>query len=177
MAGPLFAALDHWPVGDLPQCLRKLTLRLFDHCVAGSVVALEHAIDGHYMEHQDAPLEAGQAGVSMDGTVYNLHHAVDLNCHAVGSPNEVNGSQPGHFRPRLRVVLVGIEVEHYSDDVLAFPEMDLLVRMNNLDLNWRESLLSSPRCFTHNFHPNTPSLATQDMQDLVRYQPIAVCIG
>jgi hypothetical protein len=74
-------------------------------------------------------------------------------------------------------VLVGIEVEHYSDDVLAFPEMDLLVRMNNLDLNWREFLLSSPRCFTHNFHPNTPSLATQDMQDLVRYQPIAVCIG
>src|SRR5450759_525132 len=90
----------------------------------------------------------------MDGTVYNLHHAVDLNCHAVGSPNEVNGSQPGHFRPRLRVVLVGIEVEHYSDDVLAFPEMDLLVRMNNLDLNWRESLLSSPR---YSAHPSIPT--------------------
>src|ERR1035437_6762669 len=154
MAGLLFTALDHRPVGDLPQCLRKLTLRLFDHCVAGSVVALEHAIDGHHMEHQDAPLEAGQAGVTMDGTLYNLHHAVDLNRHTVGSPNEVNGSQPGHFRPRLRVVLVGIEVEHYGDDVLALPEMDLLVRMNNLDFNWREPLLSSLRYFAH---PSIPT--------------------
>src|ERR1035437_5517964 len=154
MAGPLFAALDHWPVRDLPQCLRKLTLGLTDHCVAGSVVALEHAIDGHHMEHQDAPLEAGQAGVTMDGTVYNLHHAVDLNRHTVGSPNEVNGSQPGHFGPRFWVMLVGIEVEHYGDDVLALPEMDLLVRMNNLDLNWRESLLSSPR---YSAHPSIPT--------------------
>src|SRR5450756_3153402 len=92
------------------------------------------------MEHQDAPLEAGQAGVAMDGTVYNLHHAVDLNRHTVRSPNEVNGNQPGHFGPRFWVMLVGIEVEHYGDDVLALPEMDLLVRMNNLDLNWRESV-------------------------------------
>src|ERR1019366_7580012 len=154
MADPLFAALDHRPVGDLPQCLRKLTLGLTDHCVAGSVVALEHAIDGHHMEHQDAPLEAGQAGVTMDGTVYDFHHAVDLNCDTVWGPNEINGSQPGHFRPRLRVMLVGIEVEHYGDDVLALPEMDLLVRMNNLDLNWRESLLSSPR---YSAHPSIPT--------------------
>ena len=164
MAGPLFAALDHWPVRDLPQCLRKLTLGLFDHGVPWSVLALEHAIDGNHMEHQDAPLEAGHAGVTVDGTVYDFHHAVDLNRHTVRSPNEVNGSQPGHFGPRFWVMLVGIEVEHYGDDVLALPEMDLLVRMNNLDLNWRESLLSSPRYFAHNFHPNTPSLATQDMQ-------------
>src|ERR1039457_495094 len=27
-----------------------------------------------------------------------------------------------------------------------------------------EALLFSPRYFAHNFHPNTPSLATQDMQ-------------
>src|SRR5665647_724333 len=154
MAGPLFAAFDHRPVGDLPQCLRKLTLGLFDHGVPWSVLALEHAIDGHHMEHQDTFLEAGQASVTVDGTVYDFHHAVDLNCHAVGSPDEVNGSQPGHFRPRLRVMLVGIEVEHYGDDVLALPEMDLLVRMNNLDLNWRESLLSSPRYFAH---PSIPT--------------------
>src|ERR1035437_2844874 len=94
----------------------------------------------------------------MDGTVYNPHHAVDLNRHTVGSPNEVNGSQPGHFRPRLRVMLVGIEVEHHGDDVLALPEMDLMVRMNNLDLNRYESLLSSPRCFAHPSIPTRPCL-------------------
>src|ERR1035437_10028960 len=154
MAGPLVAALDHWPVGHLPQCLRKLTLRLFDHCVAGSVVALGPAIAGHHMEQQETPLEAGQGGVTMDGTVYNFQHAVDLNCDTVWGPDEINGSQLGHFRPRLRVMLVGIEVEHYGDDVLALPEMDLLVRMNNLDLNWRESLLSSPR---YSAHPSIPT--------------------
>jgi hypothetical protein len=41
--------------------------------------------------------------------------------------------------------------------------MDLLVRMNDPDFNRRESLLSSPRYFAHNFHPNTPSFSTQDM--------------
>ena len=76
---------------------------------------------------------------------YDLQHAVDLNRDTVGSPDEVNGSQPGHFGPRLRVVLVGIEVEHYRDYMLAFFKVDLLVRMNDLDFNWRESLLSPSR--------------------------------
>src|ERR1035437_5291674 len=106
------------------------------------------------MEHQDAPLAAGQAGVTKDGTVYDFHHAVDLNCDTVWGPDEINGSRLGHFRPRLRVMLVGIEVEHYGDDVLDLPEMDLLVCMNNLELILRESLLSSPR---YSAHPSIPT--------------------
>src|SRR5450432_2038623 len=54
--------------------------------------------------------------------------------------------------------LLGFEVEHHGDDVLAFPKVDPLVGMNNLDLNHLnrdESLLVAPRCFAHKLHPNT----------------------
>ena len=84
MAGPLFAALNQRPVRDLLQCLGQLPLGLVDHGVPRPVLALEHAVDAYHVEHQDAFLEAGQSRVTVDGTVYDFHHAVDLNCHAVG---------------------------------------------------------------------------------------------